>query len=103
MAFEYNEKIFMKSIIDEYKTNANDDDESEITFEKHYSKLINKFNINDLFNHYSKEIDVEDAKRCYGNDYMKIKLGFVLHMKLINYIIDGSLDSDYDSDCNCDI
>ena len=32
-----------------------------------------------------------------------LKLGFVLHMKLINYIIDGSLDSDYDSDCNCDI
>ena len=40
---DYDEKIFMKSIIDEYKTNANDDDESEITFEKHYSKLINKF------------------------------------------------------------
>ena len=98
MAIEYDEKIFMKSIIDEYKHIANDDDESEITFEKHYSKLINKFDINLLFNHYSKEIDIEDAKKCYGDDYIKIKLGFVLHMKLINYIIDGSLDSDYESD-----
>jgi len=98
METEYNEKIFIKSIIDEYKNYANDDNESEIIFQKHFDNLITKIDITKIFNYYSNEIDVEDAKVCYGDDYIKIKLGFILHMKLINYIIDGTLDIDYESE-----
>lgn len=91
---KYDENLFMKSVIDEYKINVNDDEISDIIFEKHFNKLIEKCNINDIFNYYSNEIDVEDAKQCYGNDYIKIKLGFILHMKVINHLINGTYEEE---------
>ena len=83
---EYDENLFIKSVIDEYKIIVNDDEESDIIFET--------CDINKIFNYYSNEIDIEDAKKCYGDDYIKIKLGFILHMKVINHLINGIYEED---------
>lgn len=91
---EYDENLFIKSVIDEYKIIVNDDEESDIIFVKHFNKLIETCDINKIFNYYSNEIDIEDAKKCYGDDYIKIKLGFILHMKVINHLINGIYEED---------
>lgn len=90
MNSEYNEKTFIKSFINEYKNYSNDDNKSEEIFDKYYNKLLDTTNINNILHHYSNDIDLEEALLSYN--YIKNKLGVILHMKLINYIIDGSFD-----------
>ena len=85
---EYNEKTFFKSFIEEYKKFCNDDIKTELIFQNNYNKLLENYDINKIYHHYSNQIDIND-------DYIKIKLGLILHMNLITYIMDDCID-DYD-------
>jgi hypothetical protein len=90
---EYNEKKFFNSFLQEYKINANDDNNSELIFQKNYNKLLETIHINNIIRHYSNQVDIND-------NYNKIKIGIILHMNLITYIMDDCIDdNDYDY-CN---
>jgi hypothetical protein len=110
MIIEYNEKTFFNSFINEYNEVSNDHDKSEIIFQKHYNKLLQTFNINDIIHHYSNNYndddnnddnddnDIYDNYNNYDNndDNNKIKLGLILHLKLLVYIMnDYYKDDDY--------
>ena len=91
MINEYNkntEIAFIKSFINEYKLYSNDDDKSEIIFQKNYIKLLESIDVNKIFHYYSKKLD-EDISST-------IKLGIILHMKVITYILDYYDDDYYD-------
>lgn len=82
----FNETDFIKTVINDYiKSNHND---CSITYNKHFDNLIKNYNINDIFNLYLNEIDIEDSKYRYGSNYIEIKVNLILYSKLINYIID---------------
>lgn len=97
MINEYDEIAFIKSVINEYILYADDDYKSEIIFQKHYNKLLETVNINIIFHKYFNDfdIDIDDIKNYYNSDYIKIKIGIILHMKVITYIIDDYFN-DYD-------
>jgi hypothetical protein len=97
MIIKYDEKKFIKSVVNEYKFYSHDDYKSEVIFEKHYNKLLETFDINNLFHYYSNDlnININEAAKYYGTDYIKIKIGIILHMKVITYIMDDCYD-DYD-------
>jgi hypothetical protein len=88
---EYDEKKFFNSFLQEYKINANDDDKSELIFQKNYNKLLETIHINKIIRHYSNQVDIND-------NYNKIKIGIILHMNLITYIMDDCNDNDIDND-----
>ncbi len=88
---EYDEKKFFNSFLQEYKINANDDDKSELIFQKNYNKLLETIHINKIIRHYSNQVDIND-------NYNKIKIGIILHMNLITYIMDDCIDNDIDND-----
>jgi hypothetical protein len=88
---EYDEKNFFNSFLQEYKINANDDDKSELIFQKNYNKLLETIHINKIIRHYSNQVDIND-------NYNKIKIGIILHMNLITYIMDDCNDNDIDND-----
>lgn len=88
---EYDEKKFFNSFLQEYKINANDDDKSELIFQKNYNKLLETIHINKIIRHYSNQVDI-------NNNYNKIKIGIILHMNLITYIMDDCNDNDIDND-----
>ncbi len=90
---EYDEKKFFNSFLQEYKINANDDDKSELIFQKNYNKLLETIHINKIIRHYSNQVDIND-------NYNKIKIGIILHMNLITYIMDDCNDNDNDIDNN---
>jgi hypothetical protein len=100
MIIKYDEKKFIKSVVNEYILYSHDDYKSQVIFEKYYNKLLERFDINNLFHYYLKDfnINIKDAINYYETDYIKIKLGIILHMKVITYIIDdyyNNYDSDY--------
>lgn len=82
----FNETVFIRNVINDY-INSNDTDCS-ITYNKHFEYLIKNNNIIDIFNLYINEIDIEDSKYRYGNNYIEIKINLILYSKVINYIID---------------
>lgn len=84
---KYTEIAFIKSFINEYKLYANDDDKSEIIFQKNYNKLLESIDVNKLFHYYSLKLD-EDISST-------IKLGIIIHMKVIRYILDYYNDDYY--------
>jgi hypothetical protein len=103
MIIEYNEKTFFYSFINEYIEVSNDHDKSEIIFQKHYNKLLQTFNINDIIHHYSNNYNDDDNYDDYNNydnnddnndDNNKIKLGLILHLKLIVYIMNDYYNDD---------
>ena len=82
----FNETIFIKEVIKDYiKSNNND---CSVIYDNHYNKLIKNYDIKDVFNLYINEIDLEDVKYRYGDNYIDIKLNLILYSKVINYIID---------------
>jgi hypothetical protein len=81
----FNEKKFIKEIIKDYLNSDNQD--YSIIYDNHYNNLIKKYDIKDVFELYINEIDLEDAKYRYGNNYIDIKLNLILYSKLINYMI----------------
>jgi hypothetical protein len=99
MTNEYDEKTFFKSFLEEYKINAKDDNKSKLIFQKNYNKLLETIHINELINHYSNQINLDNNN--------KIKIGIIIHINLITYIMDNDddcYDNDYDYDyCNVDI
>jgi hypothetical protein len=82
----FNEKKFIKEVINDYLNSDNQD--YSIIYDNHYNNLIKTYDIKDIFQLYINEIDIEDAKYRYGNDYIDIKLNLILYSKLINYISD---------------
>jgi hypothetical protein len=92
---EYDEKKFFNSFLQEYKINANDDDKSELIFQKNYNKLLETIHINKIIRHYSNQVDIND-------NYNKIKIGIILHMNLITYIMDDCNDIDDNDDNDYD-
>lgn len=91
MTNEYDEKTFFKSFLEEYKINAKDDNKSKLIFQKNYNKLLETIHINKIIRHYSNQVDIND-------NYNKIKIGIILHMNLITYIMDDCNDNDIDND-----
>jgi hypothetical protein len=85
----FNEKKFIKEVINDYLNSDNQD--YSIIYDNHYNKLIKTYDIKDVFQLYITEIDIEDAKYRYGNDYIDIKLNLILYSKLINYISDKKI------------
>jgi hypothetical protein len=82
----FNEAIFIKEVIKDYIKSNNSD--CSIIYDNHYNNLIKTYDIKDIFQLYLTEIDLEDAKYRYGNNYIEIKLNLILYSKVINYIID---------------
>jgi hypothetical protein len=82
----FNEKQFIKDILKEC-INKNDNNYSKI-YDNHYNNLVKTKNIEEIFNLYLDEIDLEDIKYRYGKNYMDIKLNLILYTKFINYIIE---------------
>jgi hypothetical protein len=85
----FNEKKFIKEVINDYLNSDNQD--YSIIYDNHYNKLIKTYDIKDIFQLYINEIDIEDAKYRYGNDYIDIKLNLILYSRLINYISDKKI------------
>jgi hypothetical protein len=69
------------------KNDKNDNNYSKI-YDNHYNNLVKTKNIEEIFNLYLDEIDLEDIKYRYGKNYMDIKLNLILYTKFINYIIE---------------
>ena len=84
---KFNETDFIKDIVKDY-INNNDNDYS-ITYNNHFNNLIKNYNIIDIYKLYLNEIDIEDSKYRYGNNYMEIKINLILYSKFINYMIDN--------------
>ena len=83
----FNETNFIKDIVRDYiKSNDND---CSITYNNHFNNLITNYNIIDIYKLYLNEIDIEDSKYRYGNNYMEIKINLILYSKFINYMIDN--------------
>jgi len=82
----FNEKIFMTTIIK--KCNDLDDiNEVNINYDKTFNNLINKNNLDFIFNIYCNDNDeIEDAKIRYGDNYKEIKLNLILYNNLLNYL-----------------
>jgi len=78
----FNEITFIKAILNE-STNNN---YSNI-FDKHFNNLVKTENIEEIFNLYLEEIDIEDIKCRYGKNYIEIKLDLILYTKLLNYMV----------------
>jgi hypothetical protein len=85
----FNEKKFIKEVINDYLNSDNQD--YSIIYDNHYNKLIKTYDIKDIFQLYINEIDIEDSKYRYGNDYIDIKLNLILYSRLINYISDKKI------------
>ena len=83
----FNETDFIKDIVRDY-INNNDNDYS-ITYNNHFNNLLKNYNIIDIYKLYLNEIDIEDSKYRYGNNYMEIKINLILYSKFINYMIDN--------------
>jgi len=83
----FNETDFIKDIVKDY-INNNDNDYS-ITYNNHFNRLLKNYNIIDIYKLYLNEIDIEDSKYRYGNNYMEIKINLILYSKFINYMIDN--------------
>ena len=67
----FNETFFIKEVIKDYiKSNNND---YSIIYDNHYNNLIKTSDIKDIFQLYLGEIDLEDSKYRYGNNYIEIK------------------------------
>jgi len=81
----FNETVFIKEIIKDYINSDNHD--YSIIYDNHYNNLIKTYDIKDIFQLYINEIDLEDAKYRYGDNYIDIKLNLILYSKLVNYII----------------
>jgi hypothetical protein len=117
MIIEYNEKTFFNSFINEYNEVSNDHNKSEIIFQNNYNKLLEKFTVNDIIHHYSnndnkindnndnnddnknndnKINDNNDNDNNDDNDDNdnKIKLGLILHLKLLVYIMNDYYNDD---------
>jgi hypothetical protein len=110
MIIEYNEKTFFNSFINEYNEVSNDHNKSEIIFQNNYNKLLEKFTVNDIIHHYSnndnknndnKNNDNNDDNDNDNNDNdnnddndNKIKLGLILHLKLLVYIMNDYYNDD---------
>ena len=119
MIIEYNEKTFFNSFINEYNEVSNDHNKSEIIFQNNYNKLLEKFTVNDIIHHYSnndnndnnddnKNNDNNDDNDNDNNDNKnndnkindnndndnKIKLGLILHLKLLVYIMNDYYNDD---------
>ena len=82
----FNEKIFITTIIK--KCNDLDDiNEVNINYDKTFNNLINKNNLDFIFNIYCNDNDeIEDAKIRYGDNYKEIKLNLILYNNLLNYL-----------------
>jgi hypothetical protein len=78
----FDETVFINEIIIDYINSDNNN--YSIIYDKHYNNLIKKYNINDIFQLYINEIDLEDAKYRYGDNYIDIKLNLILYSKFIN-------------------
>jgi hypothetical protein len=85
----FNEKKFIKEVINDYLNSDNQD--YSIIYDNHYNNLIKTYDIKDIFQLYINEIDLEDSKYRYGNDYIDIKLNLILYSRLINYISDKKI------------
>ena len=81
----FNENLFIKEILKDC-IKKNEIDYSKI-YDNHYNNLVKTKNIEEIFNLYLDEIDLEDVKYRYGKNYMDIKLNLILYTKFINYII----------------
>ena len=77
----FNETDFINDIVKDY-INNNDNDYS-ITYNNHFNRLLNNYNIIDIYKLYLNEIDIEDSKYRYGNNYMEIKINLILYSKFI--------------------
>ena len=84
---KFNETDFIKDIVRDY-IKSNDNDYS-ITYNNHFNRLLKNYNIIDIYKLYLNEIDIEDSKYRYGNNYMEIKINLILYSKFINYMIDN--------------
>jgi hypothetical protein len=78
----FNEITFIKDILNE----SSDNNYSNI-FDKHFNNLVKTKNIEEIFNLYLEEIDIEDVKCRYGKNYIEIKLNLILYTKLLNYVV----------------
>lgn len=80
----FDETIFINEVIKDYIKSS--DNDCSYIYDKHYNKLIRTYDIKDVFYLYINEIDLEDAKYRYGDNYIDIKLNLILYSKVINYI-----------------
>lgn len=82
----FNEKIFMTTIINKCN-NLDDIYEVNINYDKTFNNLINKNNLDFIFNIYCNNNDeIEDAKIRYGDNYKELKLNLILYNNLLNYL-----------------
>ena len=80
----FNETVFIKEVIKDYIKSS--DSDCSYVYDNHYNNLLRNYDIKDVFNLYINEIDLEDAKYRYGDNYIDIKLNLILYSKVINYI-----------------
>ncbi len=80
----FDETVFINEIIIDYINGDNHD--YSIIYDNHYNNLIKKYDIKDIFQLYINEIDLEDAKYRYGDNYIDIKLNLILYSKFINFL-----------------
>lgn len=88
----FDETSFIKEVLNNYINYNNYNQDLSIIYDNHFNNIIKKYNITDIFNLYIKEIDIEDAKYRYGNNYINIKLNLILYSKIINYIYDKKIN-----------
>jgi len=80
----FDETVFINQILIDYINSDNLD--YSIIYDNHYNNLIKKYDIKDIFQLYINEIDLEDAKYRYGDNYIDIKLNLILYSKFINFL-----------------
>ena len=71
----FDETIFINEVIKDYIKSS--DNDCSYIYDKHYNKLIRTYDIKDVFYLYINEIDLEDAKYRYGDNYIDIKLNLI--------------------------
>jgi hypothetical protein len=82
----FSETIFITTIIKQCN-DIDDLDEVNIKYDETFNNIINKNNLDFIFDIYcNNEEDIADAKIRYGDNYKEIKLNLILYNLLLNYL-----------------
>jgi hypothetical protein len=82
----FSENTFITTIIKQCN-NIDDLDEVNIRYDETFNNVINKNNLDFIFDIYcNNEEEITDAKIRYGDNYKEIKLNLILYNLLLNYL-----------------
>jgi hypothetical protein len=82
----FSENNFIYSIINKCN-DINDINEININYDKTFNNIINKNNLDCIFDIYcNNDEQITDAKIRYGDNYKEIKLNLILYNRLLKYL-----------------